>query len=429
MCFLVPAANRLHLKLCVQPGDGVEFTAADEQNQLNAIEAFIARGFKADIWWIDAGWYPCKNSDGTVDWHVTGNWFPDPERFPNGLGPIGKLCEKNGIEFLLWFEPERVWINNESIIPKEYVLYVNPRPEKGKESKNGLFWLGCDAAREWLTAHVDRLIKDNHIKIYRQDFNFDPLKYWRGNDAPEREGMNENLHVQGYLRYYDELLDKNPGLWIDSCASGGRRNDLETMRRAVPLHPTDYGYGNHPVKQAFYNALYSWIPYFRGFTYSCDDENGDYPEKNKTLHPVDNFCLHNAFAPVAGAAVSSNSSDAALGYLKLYEPIRKRAAKYILNGDFYALTPVNKNSGDWYAVQFHDEESGSGVVEAIRNVKCEESSIILRLRALDSDINYIFESPEFGKTVEISGRELEKNGFTVSLPKRTGETWFYRSIV
>ena len=88
-----------------------------------------------------------------------------------------------------------------------------------------------------------RLIKELGVGAYRQDYNFPPLRYWRENESFDRQGINENLYVQGYLRFWDTLLERNPGLWIDSCASGGRRNDLETMRRGVPLHPTDYGYG------------------------------------------------------------------------------------------------------------------------------------------------------------------------------------------
>ena len=68
----------------------------------------------------------------------------------------------------------------------------------------------------------------------------DPLDLWRQNDAPDRQGITENHHVTGYLAYWDELLRRHPGLLIDSCASGGRRNDLETMRRSVPLWRTDF---------------------------------------------------------------------------------------------------------------------------------------------------------------------------------------------
>jgi hypothetical protein len=53
---------------------------------------------------------------------------------------------------------------------------------------------------------VCSLIRDNGIRIYRQDHNFAPLEFWRTNEADDRRGMRENLHVQGYLRYWDDLL-------------------------------------------------------------------------------------------------------------------------------------------------------------------------------------------------------------------------------
>ena len=69
--------------------------------------------------------------------------------------------------------------------------------------------------------------------------------------------------VLGYLKLWDTLRERHPGLWVDSCASGGRRNDLESMRRGVPLHYTDVGYGNHPIKQMQHRLHFEWIPYFR----------------------------------------------------------------------------------------------------------------------------------------------------------------------
>ena len=98
----------------------------------------------------------------------------------------------------------------------------------------------------------------------------DPLGHWRKNDPPDRQGITENLHVQGYLAYWDELRRRHPNLIIDSCASGGRRNDLETLRRAVPLHPTDYNYSHLAAKQAFHLSLFQWIPYFGSNTMPID---------------------------------------------------------------------------------------------------------------------------------------------------------------
>jgi len=81
----------------------------------------------------------------------------------------------------------------------------------------------------------DRLIGDiiekEGIDFYRQDFNMGPEYHWLCNDAPDRQGITENKHVTGYYAYWDGLVARFPKLWLDSCASGGNRNDLETMRR------------------------------------------------------------------------------------------------------------------------------------------------------------------------------------------------------
>lgn len=73
-----------------------------------------------------------------------------------------------------------------------------------------------------------------------------PLTAWRTNDTANRQGITEDFCVQNHLAYWDALRAMNPGLRIDSCASGGRRNDLETMRRAVPLTRSDFEFAHMP---------------------------------------------------------------------------------------------------------------------------------------------------------------------------------------
>ena len=63
---------------------------------------------------------------------------------------------------------------------------------------------------------------------------------------------------------------------IDSCASGGRRNDLETMRRAVPLLRSDYqSFQGDPRfatgNQGHLYGLSHCLPYFgTGVYYNVD---------------------------------------------------------------------------------------------------------------------------------------------------------------
>lgn len=75
------------------------------------------------------------------------------------------------------------------------------RPTKPGEDGVRLLNLGNPEARRWLTDHIDRLLTQEGIDLYRQDFNMDPLEFLRAADAPDRQGITENKHVVGYLAY------------------------------------------------------------------------------------------------------------------------------------------------------------------------------------------------------------------------------------
>ena len=107
----------------------------------------------------------------------------------------------------------------------------------------------------------DSLLTREGIDFYRQDFNMDPLPNWRANDAEDRQGITEIRHCEGYLAFWDELVKRHPDLMIDSCASGGHRNDLETMRRSLPLLRSDAIF-DWIGEQCHTYGFASWIPYW-----------------------------------------------------------------------------------------------------------------------------------------------------------------------
>ncbi|MCX7803724.1 MAG: alpha-galactosidase, partial [Planctomycetota bacterium] len=397
--------------------EGSEFTAATEENQVRYLNKWAARRIPFDIWWIDAGWYPCYCEKAKKRrWQLTGPWIPDPERFPNGLKPVSDAAARHGAKLLVWMEPERVTPG--SAIDREHPEWLL----KVGNEENRLLNLGNPDCRRWLTEHVCRLIRENGIGIYRQDFNFNPLPYWRGNDAPDRQGMTENLHVQGYLRYWDDLLARNPGLWIDSCASGGRRNDLETMRRSVPLHYTDYGYGDHPVKLAFHDGLFQWLPYFKEVTLSWDLKG-----EHRYDHEVDRYSYHCGFGPMMIPCLDIRRDDYDYGTVREMLRIWKRVAPLMLEGDYYALTPIHRSPEKWAARQFDRPEAGDGFVQAIRLPKAPEESMLVHPKGLRPDAIYVFENPESGETRRLRGDRAMAEGLVFSLPPREGAIWFYRA--
>jgi alpha-galactosidase len=397
---------------------GEEFTGATEENQIRYMDAWRAAGFAYDVWWIDAGWYPCYDERHERKWTLTGTWEPDPERFPRGLRPVSDHADRNGAALLLWFEPERVardtWLFTKH---PEWLLRVNDA--EGRLARSALLNLGNPECRRWMTDHLCALIQDNGVKIYRQDFNFPPLRYWRENEPQDRQGIDENLHVQAYLQLWDDLLARNPGLWIDSCASGGRRNDLETMRRSVPLHYTDYGYGIHPVKLAFHHTLRAWIPYFRVTTLSWDEES-------PTQH-IDSFSFHCGMAAMLSPAVDVRRDDQDLDPARRMVAIWRRASDLLVYGDYYPLTPLSRSAERWVVWQFDRPEMGEGLIQGIRHRECAEERITIYPKAIRPALDYVLDNPETGETQEVSGSALLRDGFTFALPRRSGAIWFYRA--
>ena len=61
----------------------------------------VNRDLGCDTLWLDAGWFEGDFPNGV------GNWFPKTKDFPRGLRPVGDACQRLGLKFLVWYEPER----------------------------------------------------------------------------------------------------------------------------------------------------------------------------------------------------------------------------------------------------------------------------------------------------------------------------------
>lgn len=430
-----PAGARLRpLLSAAGTGEGEEFTGATQANQLEYQRRFASQGVAYDAWWLDAGWYPCRNADGDRRWTITGTWKADPERFPDGLAPVGQGAAAQGARFLLWFEPERVAPGTE--LWEQHPDWVLKRPGAPHEdesasppARSGLLDLSKPECRVWLTELVSGLITEFGIGVYRQDFNFPPLEFWRANDSEDREGATENLHVQGYLAFWDALLERHPDLLIDSCASGGRRNDLETMRRSVPLHYTDYGYGEHAVKLDFHRTMYEWLLYFRESTQSWDVTAAR--EAGLDAAENDSFAFHCALAPMLTPSYDIKRPVDDLGTIHQMIGIWRRAAELVVEGDYHPLTPAGRSDTSWVACQFNrppdlaGRGAPDGFIQAVRLAQCEEPALTVVLAGLRPDATYLLENPETGEQREVKGSSLAQDGLVFELPRRGGSIWFY----
>ena len=268
-----------------------------------------------------------------------------------------------------------------------------------------------------MTDRVSQVITEQGIDFYRQDFNIDPLYYWRGNDADDRLGITEIRHVEGYFAYWDELVRRHPALWIDTCASGGRRNDLETLRLAVPILRSDWtpdlslAQGDLLDQQNHTYGVSFWMPY-NGTGYSS----------------IDKYVARSIMTTIHGIGVDTRRKDLNYGLLrKLVAEWREISPCYL--GDYYPLTPYRKSADVWAVWQFDLPDAGRGVVQAFRRKTCPQQSLTVKLRGLEGQAQYELVDFDDRKPRQVLGRELMNAGLTISAPDRPAALIFtYRRL-
>jgi len=369
---------------------------SNAKQELIFLQQHLDAGIKLDNWWQDAGWYPC---DG-VTWPKTGTWEVDPVRFPKGLREVSDFVHAHDMKSTVWFEPERVYAGT-------WLADNHPEWIHGGKA-GGLLNLGIPACRAWLTDHIDKLLTAEAIDIYRQDFNIDPLPFWRDGEPQDRQGITEIRHVEGYLAYWDELLRRHPAMFIDSCSSGGRRNDLETLHRAVPLLRSDW-YNAPEGQQCQTYGLSMWLPY----------------QGTGCIYPKDKYWFLSSivanltFGPASGG-VTKDDLKLARQMVDLH-----RAMADCFFGDFYPLTPYSQASETWMAWQYDQPEQGTGIVQAFRRPQSIYESARLPLNGLDATATYELTDLQSSATTtapapKLTGRELMDRGLPITIPDRPG---------
>ncbi len=380
-----------------------EMTQADEASQKHFIDKYIENGMKPDYWWMDAGWYPC---DG--NWPKTGTWEPDPKRFPNGLRAVSDYAHAKGVKIIVWFEPERVYAGTWIYDNHPEWLLANQKNADGslKRSENQLLNMGNPEALKWLTDHVDGLIKSQGIDLYRQDYNIGPLSFWRTNDADDRQGITENHYVSGYLAYWDELRRRNPSIFIDSCASGGHRNDLETMRRAIPLLRSDCLFEPNGQQGHTY-GLSLWLPYYGTGSKSPD------------VYSIRSMMALNLIG--CWDMRTDNTVDKKM-LKRVWDQWRSVAGEML--GDFYPLTPYTLSNQQWMGWMYYTPEKGTGVIQLYRHGASPYVSAQFQLQGLDENVKYEVRNLDTGRVTRGTGKSLMREGITVNIKQMPGSAWY-----
>ena len=373
-----------------------ELDKGTEASVLSHLQAIKGLGF--EVFWLDAYY-------GRNDFPTIGNYvFPidravNTTRFPRGPRPISDAAHAEGMRFLLWAEPER--ITDGTLMAKEHPEWVI----KAADNPIGLlslYNLGLPEAREHITRFMKTAIKEWGIDCLRIDYATHALPCWQKLDAdtPDRTGIAEIRCVEGLYKMWDDILAAFPDLFIDNCASGGMRIDLETCSRSIPLWRTDGTIGplyQHDFDEAAVRNQVMTAGLSRYLPFHTSGMMGATP-----------YWFRSGFNAGISFCEDCRSADYPRDLLKRAIAEGKRIRKYYF-GNFYPLAEITTSARDWCVMQYHRPDENDGMIMAFRRHRSPYAAFACELHEIDPAANYdVTESHTYepSRPVRIKGADL-----------------------
>ncbi len=170
---------------------------------------------------LDDGWFRGR----TDDRRALGDWFVDPEKWPQGLDPLIERVRAAGMDFGIWVEPEMVSPDSDlARAHPEWMLQPPGAPTWRWQST-------LDLANPGAWAHVferlDALLTAHPIAFVKWDHNRDLLR------------TDAHRQTLALYRLLDAVRRAHPDVEIESCASGGGRIDLGILPRVDRVWTSD----------------------------------------------------------------------------------------------------------------------------------------------------------------------------------------------
>ena len=398
------------------------------------LDRLVKEDVVADFRWFDAGWYcdPAGNSVPTDWWGTVGTWEPDREKWPGDtMRACNDACHALGMKVLTWFEPERV--TNVEDLAKNYGYKPEWGIVHGPVITNNI---GDPECKKWTCDRILRMMDENNVDMYREDNNSDPAFAWAELDRRDNErlglprrGINENKCINGHYELWHEITthgkSRDKCAFVDSCASGGGRNDILSLRYGVPMMRSDFDRTTSSMRLSQTTTFCRWVPFHGSNTKETETQLE--PSKGAGSSP---YVARASYLPIYnyGEAFTHNP---ALDYDLMRRNLNEwKSIRHLLIRDFYVLTPwhQNKDRTGWTALAYDAPDLGESVLMAFRQEDCESPTLNVRLPFARPSSVYRAVDADTGKENCFTGKELGQ-GITLTLnEKKTSLLWRIKRI-
>ena len=404
-----------------------------------SLKKMIQEDVKVDFRWVDAGWYIAPDGsspDGATrenDWHSTvGTWEMDPVKWPgNTFRESTDFARANGMKTLLWFEPEKV-CDVENLAKKYgYNPAWAPFPSNPTWSPKGRTSnIGNPDCFKWTLDRICKTLTENRVEMYREDNNQKPAEQWRLMDELEGEnrcGITEAKVVHAHYQLWDSIIACTTSYggcgFVDSCAGGGGRNDLESLRRGIPLLRSDSDRETTARRLSMTTSFNRWIPF-------CGAPN---KEKKWQLDPtgvVDQYVWRASYLPVMQVD-SQFVQDPEQDFSVLRKGLHEwRSISTYLTKDFYVHTPwhTDTETSGFTAYSFFNPETQKGILLVFRQETCLESTLSITLPYQEPGMECVVTDVDTHQAQELEYTQMQQDGLIVTLDEPRSARLFYVEI-
>ena len=206
--------------------------------------ADLAAALGVELFVVDLGWA-----------RSIGDWYADPQKFPNGLENLSAYVHSLGMKFGLHFALAEAE-------PDSPILEANPdwtSTESGGYFNAASLCLSNQPARDWLIQQGIRLIDDYQVDWILQDGENMVKQCTKTTHTHDPADSNYANAVEGLNAVVSAIQAARPGVYWENCENGGNMMTFNMVKNYVTSITNDAS-GSLQSRRAVYGATYPFPP-------------------------------------------------------------------------------------------------------------------------------------------------------------------------
>ena len=190
-----------------------------------------AASIGAELFVLDDGWFGNKYPRDAANVGL-GDWTINRKKLPNGLAPLIRQAEENGMRFGIWVEPEMVSPRSELAEAHPEWIVRSPNREPMLIRNQLLLDLTNPDVRKFVYDTVAGLLRENPgISYVKWDANRHVEDFGSSYLGTDEQSHFWIDYVTALYAVYEQLERNFPDVSFQVCASGGGRADYGALRR------------------------------------------------------------------------------------------------------------------------------------------------------------------------------------------------------